>query len=167
MRNVLLVRLDPALEQALANDVEYKSALVHGDWARVATAVHRVVGRTLSASPASVDELHWDGYVVVDQKTREVVGSCAFKTAPSDEGTVEIAYFTYPGFEDRGYATLMARKLVQLASRSAMVRQVIAHTLPESSASTRVLEKVGMAFVGEVVDPEDGRVWRWQLPVGV
>jgi RimJ/RimL family protein N-acetyltransferase len=114
-----------------------------------------------------VDELHWDGYFVVDQETREVVGSCAFKTAPSDEGAVEIAYFTYPGFEDRGYATLMARKLVQLASRSAMVRQVIAHTLPESSASTRVLEKVGMAFVGEVVDPEDGRVWRWQLPVGV
>lgn len=167
MKNVNLVRLDPALEKSIANDVEYHSALVHANWALAADAVHRVVGRILATSPVSVDELHWNGYFAVDQETREVVGSCAFKTAPSAEGTVEIAYFTYPGFEQRGYATQMARKLVQLASRSSMVRLVIAHTLPETNASTRVLEKLGMTFVGEVMDPEDGRVWRWQLPVGV
>jgi RimJ/RimL family protein N-acetyltransferase len=165
MRNVQLVRLDPVLERTLASDTEYKNALVHDDWALVADAVHRVIGRTLAVSPVSVDELHWAGYFVVDQETREVVGSCAFKTAPSDAGAVEIAYFTYPGFEDRGYATQMARKLVQLASSSSTVQRVIAHTLPETNASTRVLEKVGMSFVGEVIDPEDGRVWRWQLQV--
>jgi RimJ/RimL family protein N-acetyltransferase len=60
----------------------------------------------------------------------------------------------------------MARKLVELARRSAAVRRVIAHTLPETNASTRVLEKVGMTFVGEVMDPEDGRVWRWQVQTG-
>jgi hypothetical protein len=26
-----------------------------------------------------------------------------------------------------------------------------------------VLERVGMTFVGEVIDPDDGRVWRWQI----
>ncbi len=167
MRNVQLVRLDPALEQALADSGEYKEALVQDNWARVADVVHQLVGRTLAAAPASVDELRWGGYFVVDHDTREVVGSCAFKNPPTDEGAVEIAYFTYPGFEGRGYATEMARKLVELASRSAAVRRVIAHTLPEMNASTRVLEKVGMAFVGEVMDPEDGRVWRWQVQVGV
>lgn len=60
----------------------------------------------------------------------------------------------------------MARTLVQLASGSSTVRRVIAHTLPETNASTRVLEKLGMTFVGEVMDPEDGQVWRWQLQVG-
>jgi hypothetical protein len=29
-----------------------------------------------------------------------------------------------------------------------------------------VLEKVGMHFVGEVMDPDDGRVWRWEVQVG-
>ncbi|HSJ65279.1 MAG TPA: GNAT family N-acetyltransferase [Gemmatimonadaceae bacterium] len=167
MRHVHLVRLDAAVEQSLANDVEYRAALIHDDWARVATVVHRVVGRILTAPPVSVDELHWGGYFAVDHETREVVGSCAFKTAPSGDGAVEIAYFTYPGFEGRGYATQMARRLVELASRSATVRRVIAHTLPETNASTRVLEKVGMTCVGEVMDPDDGRVWRWELPVGV
>jgi [ribosomal protein S5]-alanine N-acetyltransferase len=166
MKNVQLVRLDHAIEEAIANHPEYMDALVQDNWARVADLVHRLVGRTLVAVPVSVDELQWGGYFVVDEGTREVVGSCAFKTPPTDEGAVEIAYFTYPGFEGRGYATEMARKLVELARRSAAVRRVIAHTLPETNASTRVLEKVGMTFVGEVTDPEDGRVWRWQVQTG-
>lgn len=137
MSNVKLVRLDPSLEQALANDAEDLEALVQGNWPRVADAVHRVVG------------------------------SCAFKTPPTDEGTVEIAYFTYPGFEGRGYATKMARRLIELARTSAAVRRGIAHTLPETNASTRVLEKVGMTFGGAMMDPEDGPVWRWVAQVGV
>jgi RimJ/RimL family protein N-acetyltransferase len=115
--------------------------------------------------PVSVDELHWEGYFAVDEATREFVGSCAFKSPPTPDGTVEIAYFVYPAFEGRGYATEMARKLIALAARSGHVRQVIAHTLPERNASTRVLTKAGMTFVGEVMDPEDGRVWRWERPV--
>ena len=66
-----------------------------------------MVGRTLAAIPVSVDKLKWDGYFVVDTDTREVVGSCAFKGPPTEAGTVEIAYFTYPGFEGKGYATSM------------------------------------------------------------
>ena len=162
MRSVQLVRLDPGLEEALASDAEYMEALAQDNWARVADVVHRRVGRTLAVVPVSVDELNWGGYFVVDEGTRELVGSCAFKAPPTEEGTVEIAYFTYPGFEGRGYATAMAKKLIELASGSAAIRRVIAHTLPETNASTRVLEKVGMSFVGEVTDPEDGRVWRWQ-----
>ena len=59
----------------------------------------------------------------------------------------------------------MASKLIALARRSAAVRQVIAHTVPLKNASTRVLQRVGMTCVGELVDPEDGNVWRWQLRV--
>ncbi len=131
------------------------------NWVRVAELVHRVVGRTLAAIPISVDELKWDGYFVVDTYTREVVGSCAFKGPPTGDGTAEIAYFTYSGFEGKGYATSMARKLIELATGCTAVNRVIAHTLPKANASTRVLEKVAMRFVGEVIDPDDGRVWQW------
>ena len=34
--------------------------------------------------------------------------------------------------------------------------------LPEATASTRVLRKCGFVHIGEVVDPEDGPVWRWE-----
>jgi RimJ/RimL family protein N-acetyltransferase len=165
MANIQLVRLDPAIENTLTDHPEYMDALVQDNWTRVADLVHRLIGRTLVATPISIDELQWGGYFVVDEDTREVVGSCAFKTPPTEDGTVEIAYFTYPGFEGRGYATEMASKLIELAGGSPEVRQVIAHTLPETNASTRILERVGMTFVGEVNDPNDGRVWRWQVPI--
>ena len=166
MGSVRLVTLDPALEQAFANDAAYMEALAQGDWARLAEAVRRLVGHTLPALSAGPAELHWGGYLAVDYETQEVIGSCAFKAPPTEEGAVEIAYFTYPGFEGRGYATAMARQLIGLASGSAVVKRVIAHTLPEANPSTHVLEKVGMSFAGEAIDPEDGRVWRWQVRTG-
>jgi ribosomal-protein-alanine N-acetyltransferase len=95
--------------------------------------------------------------------TKQIIGTCAFKGAPTKEKTVEIAYFTFPEFEGKGYATAMASLLIHAARSSPEVERVIAHTLPETNASTRILQKVGMQFAGEVVDPEDGRVWRWSL----
>ncbi len=111
---------------------------------------------------ASPRDSMFGGYLTLDAESRAVVGTCGFRTQPSKDGIVEIAYFTFPRFEGRGYATSMARELLALAASSPLVRRVIAHTLPERNPSTRVLEKVAMRFVGEVDDPEDGRVWRWE-----
>ena len=141
MGNIQLIRLEPAIEQAFASDKEFMDALAHDNWARVAELYTNGLGD--GSGSVSVNELQWGGYFVVDEDTREVIGSCAFKAPPSEDGTVEIAYFTYPTFEHRGYATEMARKLIELASSSADVRRIVAHTLPEANASTRVLEKAG------------------------
>ena len=165
MKNIQLVRLDPAIEQSLVNDSEYLEAMMAGDWSQVADLIHQRIGRTLTATPVSIDALEWDGYFVVDSDTREVVGSCAFKGEPTDGGTAEIAYFTFPDFKGKGYATAMARKLIELATTSKAIQRVIAHTLPEKNASTCVLEKASMTFIGEVNDPEDGQVWQWQTQI--
>jgi RimJ/RimL family protein N-acetyltransferase len=165
-RKVDLVKLGSVLEDALMSDAEYREALRQGNWARAAERVHGVVGPTVPRFAETVEEPTWDWYFVGDGVTRDLVGACAYKAPPTEDGEVEIAYFTYPPFEGRGYATAMARKLIAMASRSPMIGRVIAHTLPMPSASTRVLETVGMTFVGEVMDPEDGRVWRWQIESG-
>ena len=102
MPNVQLIRLESAIEERLTNDLGYTTALAAEHWAHAAEIVHEHIGRTLTARPASVDELHWGGYFVVDEDTREVVGSCAFKASPTQDGTVEIAYFTYPEFARAG-----------------------------------------------------------------
>ena len=36
-------------------------------------------------------------------------------------------------------------------------------TLPERNASTRILEKLGMSFVGFANDADEGPAWRWEL----
>lgn len=125
---------------------------------------------TRDVSPAWVDQLRatpaadpWiHGFAVVHTESREVIGNAAFKGLPDKDGIVEIAYGIVPGYQGRGYATEAAAALVYFALASDQVRQVRAHTLPTPNASTHVLRKCGFTFIGEVVDPEDGLIWRWE-----
>jgi ribosomal-protein-alanine N-acetyltransferase len=102
------------------------------------------------------------GFAVVDLESQTVVGTTGFKGPPDDEGVVEIGYGIVPSHEGRGLATEAAAALVTFAFAEPEVRCVRAHTLPAKNASTRVLEKCGFEFRGEVVDPDDGPVWRWE-----
>jgi [ribosomal protein S5]-alanine N-acetyltransferase len=90
------------------------------------------------------------------------VGLGSFKGPPT-QGVVEIAYAVVPEHQGRGYATAAARAMVDEAFQSPEVRQVCAHTLPDGAASQRVLLKAGFKHVGQVVDPEDGLVWRFEI----
>ncbi|MEX2153261.1 MAG: GNAT family N-acetyltransferase [Gemmatimonadaceae bacterium] len=102
------------------------------------------------------------GFAVVHRTNDIRIGSCGFKGPPSADGCVEIAYGIDPDHQGKGYATEAAEALTAYAFRSGQVRVVMAHTLPEPNASTRVLTKCGFRWVGEVTDPEDGLVWRWE-----
>ena len=64
---------------------------------------------------------------------------------------------------NRRLATEAAQGMIEYAFSHEEVRAVIAHTLAEINASNRVLQKVGMKFLAEVDDPEEGKVWRWQI----
>jgi hypothetical protein len=82
--------------------------------------------------------LKWAGHLSFDIKTKNIVGTCAFKGPPGDG-------------------------IVEIAQNSGGVREVIAHTLPEENASTKILRDNRFSFVGDVVDPDDGKVWLWKL----
>jgi ribosomal-protein-alanine N-acetyltransferase len=103
------------------------------------------------------------GFAVVHRSSGTVIGSCGYRGPPGPEAIVEIAYGVDPAYQGRGYATEAARALIAFAFASGRVRLVRAHTRPAESASTRVLTKCRFERVGEVVDPEDGLVWRWEL----
>ena len=103
------------------------------------------------------------GFALVEAATGAVIGSCGYKGPPDPDGVVEIAYGVDPSRRGRGYAREAATALVEFALAADRVRIVRAHTRPENGASARVLAACGFERVGEVVDPEDGLVWRWQL----
>jgi len=102
------------------------------------------------------------GFAVVDPEANISVGSCGFKGPPDADGMVEIAYGIAPDHQNKGYATEAAAALLRFAFESPRVRLVRAHTLAKGNASARVLVKNGFSSVGQVVDPEDGLVWRWE-----
>ena len=102
----------------------------------------------------------WIGYLAIEDGA--CVGTCGFKSPPQN-GRVEIAYFTFPGYESRGVATRMTAALIRLALDERPAVTVAAQTLPEENASTSILKKLRFRLVGSVEHPEDGLVWEWQL----
>ena len=102
------------------------------------------------------------GFSLVHRDSETVVGSAGFTGPPTADGVVEISYGVNPDHQGKGYATEAAQALTAYAFSSGKVRVVRAHTRPEPNASTRVLAKCGFRRVGEVIDPEDGLVWRWE-----
>ncbi|MEY2550383.1 MAG: [ribosomal protein S5]-alanine N-acetyltransferase [Verrucomicrobiota bacterium] len=113
---------------------------------------------------ASTEDDPWkDGFGVVHVADNLLIGLCSFGGPPSRQGTVEISYGIAPSYRERGFATEATRLIVARAFEDERVRAVQAHTLPERNASTKVLEKCGFTLQGELMHPEDGLIWRWEL----
>ncbi len=96
----------------------------------------------------------------------EVVASIAVKD-PVADGSVEIGYGVAPARRGLGVATAAVRALLPVLAGHG-VRFVRAETARDNAASGRVMRKVGFAWVGERVDPEDGLLdlWLCRLDVG-
>lgn len=142
--------------QSTAELLESIEALPPADRSQVSPEWLERVRRSTTADP-------WThGFAIRQLGSGAAIGSCGFKGPPDADGTVEIAYGIDPAFQGQGYATEAARCLVELALASQHVRRIWAHTLAETGASARVLTKCGFAPIGQVLDPVDGLVWRWE-----
>ncbi len=104
-----------------------------------------------------------DGFGVVHLAENRVIGLCSFNGPPDEEGAIEISYGIAPGYEGRGFATEAARLIMARAFADDRVQRVRAHTLPQTNASTRILQKCGFREHSEVIDPVDGPIWRWEM----
>ena len=103
----------------------------------------------------------WVGYIALYEEL--AVGGGAF-VGPPINGRVEIAYYTLPELEGRGFATLTAKGLVQLARDAVPEIEVFAKTLPQLNASTSILRQLGFQHIGTAMDEDIGEAWAWLLP---
>jgi ribosomal-protein-alanine N-acetyltransferase len=102
------------------------------------------------------------GFAIFHTADDRVIGLCGFAGPPNAEGSVEIGYSIAPVYRGKGHATEVAEALVAFAAEAGGVRQVCAHTLAETNASIRVLEKCGFTKTNEITDPEGKLGWRWE-----
>ena len=127
---------------------------------RVGPALGAAAARTIVILTERPRDPPWGCYLAC--LPAGAVGACAFKAAPDAEGTVEIAYMTFPPHEDRGHATAMIAALIDIA-RGGGAATVIAHTSPRLNASALALRRNGFVHADAFEDPEDGPVWYWEL----
>jgi len=149
----------PGLRLVLKTREEVRAAIATMEAADKAQLSRDWLAR-LHASTSPDPWVH--GFSMVHLDTGITVGQCSFKGPPDTDGVVEIAYGVASDQECKGYATQAARALVAYAFSIDQVNRVRAHTLPTSIASKRVLAKCGFQYVGEINDPEDGLVCRFE-----
>lgn len=161
------LRLEPAqhgdlLAVGLGEDVLARTlgVAIATDWAGADAmdAISRSRDR-LADDPALAQ---WWMHFIIHEADNTLIGLGGFKGAPSG-GQVEIGYEIAPGYRLRGLATEAARGMVDHALADARVDHVLAHTLPVHSASTTILQRLGLRFIEALDDPDDGPIWRWRL----
>jgi RimJ/RimL family protein N-acetyltransferase len=166
LHNAGMVRVEPA-------KVEWLEALQRGDeafsaefgipvvpeWAQFPEIIPYSLEAQRSGVPAE-----WGTHLFFDETDGALVGNGGWKGPPVD-GEAELGYAVAPDRQGRGIATSVVRELVGRAG-AAGVRTVLAHTLPEPSASTTVLERCGFTRTGSTTEPGVGTVWRWELSLG-
>jgi RimJ/RimL family protein N-acetyltransferase len=162
---IRLLPVTPAIVAALA-EPEAFTQLTGAQLGEVAALSQDVVAQGEAHRAFTGAPPEWGGFLVVDEARNQVVGTCAYTSAPDPAGQVEIAYFTFPPFERQGYGGAMAEALLAHAAASGAIRLVYAYTLPEQNASTRILIRRGFTRVGTAQDPEVGLVWRWEYRLG-
>ena len=158
-----LIPLDEATLAGLIHDLSGGLRALVANGPDVEKFLFPILAPSLDFQRSAGSVAPWLGYLAIEPDGGRMVGVCSFKGCPDEAGEVEIAYGTVPEFEGLGYATQMAKRLVEIAFKSASVRRVTAHTLPESCVSTRVLRNAGMRSAGNKMDAENGRVQRWEI----
>ncbi len=119
--------------------------------------------RALEHLKSGTTSPEWGTHLFISVEDQTLVGIGGYHNAPDADGVVEFGYGIAPSYRGRGFATEVARALIEHAFADPGVTMVIAHTLARSSASTRVLIKSGLLPVTEIVDPEEGPIWRWEI----
>lgn len=157
------------LQQRLATDHFTTNVLVDGHAMRV-TFPSEWPGDALVLFPLMIERLEQDpdmpewGGTVIDRTERVAVGQMGFKGLPDAHGHIELGYGINASYQNRGYATEMARALVAWALTQPNVHTVTAECLEDNDGSIRVLEKIGFERVGQRMD-EEGLLILWAYDV--
>lgn len=161
MANILLIDANFELLDAARRTPARLAALLNAEiaegWLEFPEALE-IMCADYEKSPGARE---WGTLFFIAEIPRRLVGWGGYKGAPN-EGAVEIGYAIAPGERGQGNATAAARAMIDRAFLSSKISAVIAHTLAEENASTKVLKNLGFERVAEFVDPEDGPVWGWR-----
>jgi len=113
---------------------------------------------------ASPDRVGWYVWYAIMRTPREaqnmltgdvgdiLIASAGFK-GPPHEGTVEIGYSALPRFQGQGYATKMARALIDWAFAQPGVLRIVAETTEDNTPSVRLLHRLGSIRTELAVEP--------------
>lgn len=85
-------------------------------------------------------------WAVVFKATGKVIGFCGFKNEPRING-VDIGYRFHPDYWGQGIATEACEACMDFARNHTTLNIIYGTSMPENTASSHILKKLGMQFV--------------------
>ena len=151
------------LESAIEGNIELSEqikALVPNDWTKFG---ERALAFSLEKIKSSETEKDWWSYLPILKSENRLIGLCGYKGSPDENGMVEIGYEIKNDYHNKGFATEIANALIEDAFKNEKITYILAHTLGQDNASTKVLKKCGFEKVQDIENSELGTIWKWEL----
>ncbi len=108
-----------------------------------------VAQRALGNAIAAQEKNGFCLWAAVEKSSAEVIGCCGFHLY-EDGSALELAYHFIPSSWRHGYATEAAAACVKYGFGRLNRLRIVAFAHPDNAASNRVLEKIGMRYIGLV-----------------
>jgi ribosomal-protein-alanine N-acetyltransferase len=117
------------------------------------------IGRRRNQVLADATWEPWSLRAMVLRDEQRMVGFTSFHGPPGmnttdTAGAAEVGYTVFPELRCRGYATETCRAMLEWARREHGVRHFISSIEPSNAPSIRIIEKLGFAPLGVVIDGE-------------
>ena len=163
-QNLNLICCDKqTLEFALAGNLELAKLLnviVPENWTEFGS---RALKYSLDKLNSAESEKGWWSYLPIHKLDNKLIGLCGYKGQPNEEGQVEIGYEIKVEYRNKGFATELAKALIENAFNFETVHSIQAHTLGHFNSSTKVLSNCGFKKIDEADGKELGILWKWEL----
>lgn len=119
---------------------------VHEEWPGMEIRAYLpMYAQQVDVSP---ELLGWGIWLIVHSGERTVIGDVGFKGRPDRSGTVDIGYGVVEPYRRQGYAFEAAAALRDWAFTHSVVKRLTGDCMPTNVASARILEKLGMRWIG-------------------
>lgn len=100
------------------------------------------------------EKLGYSSFTILRKEDEEKIGVCGlYKRDGLD--LVDLGFALLPEYEGKGYAFEATQKLVRKASEDFKIEQLAAITIPENTASRKLLEKLDFRFEKMISLPND------------
>lgn len=116
-----------------------------GDSVRDITQANEVLAKSIIPQYEKYGHGRW---AVLVKPGLEFIGWCGLKSRP-ERSEVDLGYRFKKDSWGRGYATESARACLDHGFKKLHLPRIVGRAMPENIASWRVLEKIGMQYIGE------------------
>lgn len=97
---------------------------------------------------SSFRENNFGMFAVIERKSRQLIGRCGLQHL-DNTSEIEIGYLFEQEVWGKGYATESAKEVLRHGFDDLELDRIVAVTYPENTRSRRVLEKIGLNYIGE------------------